>query len=717
MTRWKAFWGLLLVCGTVRAADVAVRVAAADAGCLSGARIVVTPEGGKPIGVAVQPDKRAYVVPVPDSVAATVAVESAGCWGDRRYWSPYERGETELALHRAATVTGAFSGAGAGTVRDLRAQVFLRKGGGQGNDDLLPAPGAGNSSCTIVKGKWRCIVPADVPFDLRLDASGFASSFFWDVTASPAGEPHDLGVQALIAGADVAGWVVGPRDVPQPNARVTIYPRESQHAGEHAAASLRTVRTNRRGFFQVAGLPPGAYRIVSEVPGLSPAVLPEITPRTGESISLAAPIRHAPPAELEVTLDPPTDALGRPWTVEATEVSALYPGRRPASVTKTAGGDGRWTARGLRADAYDIRVRDEKGSLVQRASVDLFEGGRSTLVLTVHQLAIRGLLRSGDTPLEGDIQLWSQDRRMVLATSDADGRFDAALPGPGTWHPTILYPLGPSPARITAEPFEIPVDASPETVHHVTIELPGGRIHGTVVDAGDRAGPAVVHAFRGEKLVAQQRTNDIGHFDFVGLSPGTYHLDAQSAAGSTATPVPVAVEDEESREVKLVTEPYVRLSGFVVTPDGRPASGAIVKFSPNGVFWERIVTDVRGYFERDLNRGSKQVQIIVLTYGLPATLLSTPLTSEPIRIRLRGDGGIVRFRTPAVLMGRGVTAPAHVFKFESTAPFNGRVYLEAGTYTVCPTIVINDACRSLSVQPASEQDWELKAPAGAGGTT
>ena len=263
-------------------------------------------------------------------------------------------------------------------------------------------------------------------------------------------------------------------------------------------------------------------------------------------------------------------------------------------------------------------------------------------------------------------------RRRALATAPThpSGRPSRRRGGGRRWKPTVLYPRGPTPARITADPFEVPNDLPADSVHDVRIELPGGRVHGVVVAADGTKSAAVVHALRGVRMAAQQRTDESGHFDFVGLAPGTYQLDAQSLHGSTAQPVAVTIDDEESRELTLVTEPYVRLSGYVVTPDGRPASGAIIKYPVDGIQWDRIVADVRGYFERDLPSGVKTAQLIVLTFAHPAKLLTSPVGGGPIHIPLRGDGGVVRFRGPAVINGRGVTAPVHVFRFESTGPFS-----------------------------------------------
>lgn len=710
MKRVHSMLWVLLFSVPVLADELRVRIVA-KAQCLDGAQLSVTPEGRKPFLIKTTPDKSSYSVPLPTAWSATVEVTREGCWGDRRLWSSGDGAEVVLRMYGAATVTGEFTGTGAAKVRDARAQVYLRDNAQARDHDDLPLSSLDNSTCTVAESRWRCVVPADVLFDFRLDVAGYASFHHWDVSSAL----PDLGPHPLVAGASVTGWIADPNGKPLANARVTLFPLESQNTGRaYSAASLRTTRSSRRGFFQLSGLQAGAYRLVSEVPKLSPAMVAEIAPRAGEAVTLPV-LQHAELGELVVTLDPPSDRHGKPWTVRLSEAAALYPGRSRDVVSRQADENGRWSEKGLRAAIHELRVLDHRGSMLHRTRVELFDGGRLQLQLTIPQVAVRGVVRAGEQPLEAEVDLTNDTGQRVTVATDVEGRFEGALPAPGTWKPTVLYPLKPMPARLTAEPFVIPADREADAVHEVEIVLPGGRVHGVVAAPDGRNGPAVVHAWRNAAMAAQQRTDDSGRFDFVGLAPGDYHFDAQAAHGSTSEPVIVTVEDEESQEVTLVTAPYARVRGHVVTPDGRPASGAVLQLSIDGVRWERMVADVRGYFERDVPQSVKTAQLIVLTFAYPARMLAAAVTEEPLQIALRGDGGIVRFRSPARISGRGVTAPVHVFRMESRAPFGGQIRIESGLYVLCPSGGPADQCRQLQVQPSSDQTWEFSsAPAGAG---
>jgi hypothetical protein len=715
MLRWTilAFF-VLACCRAGEAATVRVRVEAPNE-CTGELRVVATPETGKPVTARLVSDDLAQVMTLPDGDAAIIAVDHPRCWGDQLVWTPGDPTELTLAAHPAATMTGALGPAGR-SVRAVRGHVHTRSSHRVQEGDTAPPPSVANAACTVTDDTWRCQVPAEITFDFRLEVPGFASQYSWDVFVR-SGEVFSAEPQMLVPGASVTGWVVRGKDSPLRNARVSIYPRNVQGKNRsHSAAQMQTRRTDRRGFFQFAGLAPGTYRIVSEAAHLSPAVVPDLVVKSAEAITLPRPLRQDEPAAFDILIQPSTDRSGGRWNVELSEATPLYPERRPRTISRHANENGLWQANGLRADVYELKVIDGTGTVAHRQRVDLFDGGPGTLALTVRQIPVRGTLLAGDAPLEAVIHLSNESGILVKTASDADGRFEAALPTTGAWRPSVLYPRGPGGARIVAEVFEIPEDAPRDLPRELVLRLPGGRIHGNVVSSDQRKGIAVVHAYRGQRLVAEQQTTDDGKFNFVGLAAGTYRLDAQSAAGSTPRAVEQVLENDESREVTLVTEPYVRLSGYVVTPDGRPASGAVVQFSTDGVFWERMVADVRGQFGRDVPRGGQSVQMVVLSHGYPATMLASPVTDDPIRVQLRSDGGVIRFRSPAVLLTRGARAPAHAFRFESNAPFSGSIYLESGTYTVCPVAGAAGKCRSVTVGPSTQDEVDFRGPARKEGT-
>lgn len=692
---------LVLLCTrSLHAVDVRVRLEVKDPGCRQGTLLVAIDERGERITTPVLPDQDAYTISLQGGQTATVVAEHARCWSDRAFWSASDAGTVVVALHPAARIGGRFDGPHARAVRDVRGYVHLHDSAGDSN--ALPQPAVANSSCDLADGVWQCSVPANVAFDFRLEIPRFAAHHFWDVTV-PAARVHQVEPQPLVAGATITGWVVSPADAPIGAARVSVTPEAAPSRERERAANRQTVRTNRRGHFQFAGLPAGTYRIVSQAPALAAAVVPQINVAEGEKVTLPRAIRHAPHVELEVVVEPPLDRTGQRWTVEVAEASPLYAGRAPEIVSGRVEKDGRWVARRLRPDAYKLTILDGSRGIAHTETVDMFDGGPGTLAVRIEQIVLRGRVRAGDEPLEADLHLWSREGgRLVKTSSDPEGRFEVVLPSAGRWEPTVFYPRGAGAAEIAAEPFDVAKDSGPDG-HHVDVDLPGARIDGKVVTGDGKTVAAIVRALTGARVAAQQKAGPDGVFDFLGLSPGTYRLEAVADAGATPHPVDVVIGDDDSRTVTLVVEPYAMLDGYVLTADGRPASGAVVHFF-DGRWWKRLLTDVKGRFRDRLRAGTANVQLVVLTYDHAAALLATAVTSEPIRVQLRRDGGEVRFHSPTILIARGVRAPVQVMRFRSDGPFSGSLLLETGAYTVCPVNGAADQCRSLTVVPSSRQE-------------
>lgn len=651
------------------------------------------------------------------SAGARIRAEASGCWSETVVWNGAK--ELDLRMFRAATVEGVFEHPKATVPAGVTGSVYV-SGGIHSINETAPELLRNDTACELEEARWRCIVPGGAQFDLRLDVSGFASLYYWDLVAPP-GETKTVEPQTLKAGASVTGWVQTRGEVPIRGARVTIFPLLQQRGAarrETRMASMRTARTNHRGFFQLDGLEAGRFRLVSEAPGLSPVVIPELELRSPGTMTLQRAVRHEPFAEAEVIVEPATDSKEQPWSVEIVEAVPLYPGRRRSSIARPVTKDGVMSARSLRADVYDVVIRDSAGAVVQRAELDLFGGGRRTLHLSVRPVTIRGVVKAGGEAVRAELR-FSDGREFVTAATDDGGRFETPLPKKGVWAATVLYPPGELSARIDVPAIEVPQELEPGAMYDVTIELPGGRLRGEVVDGRGRSAAAVVYLRRKdeERLAAQQMTGDDGRFDIVGLKPGNYAVEAQTAEGGTPRAVEVVVDEHDSAAVKIVTESYALFSGHVLTPEGRPASGAVVRYSPDGGnSWTEVTADIRGYFEKHVNGAVVNVPVIVLTYDYPAAVFTAP-NGERLRVQLRHDGGVIHFGgdVRTLVSARGVTVAAFLFHHPKPhGRFNGGIWVESGTYALCRR---PDECRSVTVTPGSEQTIALEHQTRSGGTS
>ena len=161
----------------------------------------------------------------------------------------------------------------------------------------------------------------------------------------------------------------------------------------------------------------------------------------------------------------------------------------------------------------------------------------------------------------------------------------------------------------------------------------------------------------------------------------------------------------------LTTEATVTLSGTILTPDGRPASGAVLRLSGDGG-WITMIADVGGRFEYSVQRSARLVQVIALSYDYPAAMLTAPLRADAdneLTIRFRSDGGTIRCRQPgdAVISAHGVVAALGLLRVpERYGQPDASVYVESGAYTMCQRRNPSE-CRAIAVAPGSAQDVDL----------
>jgi len=688
------------------ATDLSVTVAPGDsaAECAASGELIASPAGGNgKISVPLTKGATSYVLHLPGAGHWSVHAASAGCWSEIRPWLD---GETQIDLHvyKAATLEIPLTSR---PPAKLFGTVNLQRG------DWTPQADPGSTEpCVIENGKARCAVPGDVVFDFRLDAPDYAAVYSWDRTVR-GGAAATLPPVALEPGASISGWIRDPKEKPVRDSVVSCFPMDLlASVRNHVPARVHAVRSNGRGFFQCTGLREGRYRVVFESAGLSPAALSDISLHSGESLVLPKPVRHSPAGAVSITLDPPLDRQGNLWRVALSEASALYPSRERKVITRAASAKGQWTANGLRADTYNVEVRNAAGALIERTTVDLFGGGQHALSLTVRSILVRGVVSAGDRPLQADIVLSDAAGGYLQISADKDGNFETPLPSPGEWSVTVLYPPGRSPAHIKAPPLQIADDVS-RSPQDVRIGIPGGRIHGNVVGKNGESGKAAVHARQGHSVPAQQMADDNGEFDLIGLSAGTYMLDAQNAGGSTPAPVAVELANDETREVTLVTERMLTLSGMVMTPGGQPASGAVVRMSSgDGSGWQSRITDIQGRYKYDLSRATKSVQMVVVTYDYPVAFVTVPIREDDVNeqlVQLSGQGGVLRVPHPmdAYVSTRGVMAPFGLLRYSQyyQRP-DGGAYVESGFYSVCERTAGAPACRAIDVLPGSEHDWK-----------
>ncbi|HYO74823.1 MAG TPA: carboxypeptidase-like regulatory domain-containing protein [Thermoanaerobaculia bacterium] len=702
---------LYAVTGVLRADEVAIRVSAAEdaTSCTTRGTIVAKAQEAH-VSAPLKPGLTTYQLQLAPDRTWQIGIAVPGCWSETLTWSSgAAAAPLQLHLERAGMLNGTFQSED--VPKHLQARLFPIAGAAR-SEPLLEGIA---TECALDWPNWQCAVPASRRLDVRLHAAGFAPLFFWDVRAG-ADEAAQLPVRRLEKGASVAGWVENPNGDPETNARVSLVPLEAAASGATAKqrASARTSRTktDARGFFQFTGVTSGTYQIVSEAVGVSPARTTDIRVTADDAVTWPIPIAHVPSPALVLLVEPATDTRGHAWTAEFVAHEPYFP-ETNEPVRRMATATGRITADGLHAGMYEVRIRDTAGSVVEILDVDLSAGGEHTLTVNVRSIAATGKLRCGEEPLEGELTFTNLSGRSLRTKTDADGRFEIALPAAGLWQVELRYPLAARASMIELDPVEVPQQATTT----LDLRVPGGRIKGQVMAANGAGEQAAVHVVSVGRPVAQLITSADGTFDIVGIRPGTYAVDAEGRSGMTAKPVGVTIGNDETQTLALRLEPYRRVAGVIRTPYGTPASGALVRISSDGgQSWTRTIADVKGSFDYRLPSTTDEVQLVVLTYAHPAVALrAVPHASRPLEINLPASGGLLRVNggsNPIVRIG-GMSVPLRLFHFpEPHGRYDGGAYLHPGTYAVCPDADPGAECRNVAVGPSSEVRVRFNARAG-----
>ena len=342
--------------------------------------------------------------------------------------------------------------------------------------------------CTLEALHWRCSLPATA-VDVRFAADGFVPQYLWGLHAAP-GEKKTVDVP-LTRGPSVSDRVaLADRKAPLGDIAIELRPTAfvATPADERRITTrTRTVKINGRGFFQFSAVGEGIYDVVATKKGWSPATRQV---RVGGARESDAGVLLLPPlARAEVIIDPPLDPKGRRWRI-VLDRDAI-PMRPSAAIAEgPATADGTWTRDGIEAGKYRLDLYDGDGAAYEHLLVSIQPNG-PPVRLQMDAIVVRGTLRAGHQALPAALHFMNQRGPGDLTlVSREDGTFAGMFPAAGKYDIEITPEKSEQHLR-----KQVDVEPSAQGIVQLDIDLPGGVIHGNVVDESGAPATGVVQLY------------------------------------------------------------------------------------------------------------------------------------------------------------------------------------------------------------------------------
>lgn len=550
------------------------------------------------------------------------------------------------------------------------------------------APPSGQATCPVAEGAFRCAVPAGA-LDLRVRAKGFIAHYVWG-TRLPAAQTRDLGTLTFRPGQAITGRVLLPRELRDELQNVTV---RAEPANTESALLPLAVQAQKNGFFHIDGVKPGAWMVRARHPKNVYAEPVPLTVIAGADAQLARPMALDRPRRVEIAIEPASDPNGERWHAQV--MREVRPGHFDGYTQSSAGKDGRFSATVL-PGTYAIAVSTAAGDEWHRESVVV---GASDVLLHVpiESRVVKGVVTLSGKPLEAKLEL-SSGGASTSATSDAEGRFSATIRSSDAreWNVKIE-----SEAPLVEREVVVSVPAG---ASELSIDLAGGRIHGSVVDeeGAPVANPIIRIRSPGSFNIAG--TQD-GMFDATGFEPGTYELHASGPMRAESDVAVVTIPEEgEIEPLQLVVKKQKILRGFVVSDFG-PVPGAEVMVISSDVpqaYAPVQRTNAQGRFVAYLPPASREFDIFIAPPGFSYSMDHAEYRDSVARARVDQTGGTITVRGPAAgqrgieIVHSGAIMPVAAIARDAGGRAAGGEFIlprmEPGPYAAC---VVEERNRTL----------------------
>jgi hypothetical protein len=516
-------------------------------------------------------------------------------------------------------------------------------------------------ACELLGQRWTCTVPA-ARLDLQLRPGDLVPKYAWDVEVEP-GLETDLGTLTLEAGGSVTGFLQGSDGSPIKDGRVELHSPRGEPIAPSAtskeASSPFVGQANHRGFFQLKGMPPADYRIVGSRPELTDdSVAIRILP--GRESKLSRPLVLARPSRLTLTIEPALDPSGQPWSVELRTAPEQSSRARTIQSASEVDAAGRWVAESIAPGRYAASVSSAASATVWLRQEIEVNPEPTDVSIHVPLVEVRGSVLLGTKALGRAKLLFGGRARSVGIPMEADdsGEFKGLLPvkpdaaerGVSHWE---VYVTADQP-RVVRNLKDVAVDTkSGKAV--VEIVLAAGQLEVEVVGADGRPylEPALVtgqHSGGADAIQAVLTEKDGGKVLLEGLELGQYLVSAAGRNISSDHESVLVEEGADHRRVRLVLRDDRRLLARVLSPEGTPVPGAMVKvvLLDNPLLPAPVKrTNEQGTVELNLPPNTAAVGMSVGAQGFAYALGREILAGkDEVTIRLERLGGKLNLKLP-----------------------------------------------------------------------
>ncbi|MDR3623609.1 MAG: carboxypeptidase regulatory-like domain-containing protein [Chlamydiales bacterium] len=466
-----------------------------------------------------------------------------------------------------------------------------------------------------------------------------------------------LSAASLMASGSISGVVTTALGIPLPNATVTVL------RGSNTVIATTTTTTD--GSYSFSGISTGEYVVRTSLLTFQTAIA-GVTIVDGQN-SVANFSLAADPGELFGQVTDNSTHLPIAGAIINTIQNDILIG------SATTDGSGNYTIAGLASGSYTVTgsAASYQTSVVG-ASVLTSQSTTVNFSLKSSPGSISGIVASADggAPISNAlIQVGNAGTVIYSATTDNTGNY--TITGVSTGSYTVVATAATYDTGVTGA---IVVSSTTTTVNF-SLQSSPGIISGVVISdvTGLPISGALVEANLASIVVGSAVTDNSGNYTILGMTPGSYIVDAYATNYQTGTTGAIVVsEDVTTVDFSLKNSPGT-ISGTVISASGEtPIVGALLEIIYNDVVIDIALTDSSGnYIITGVTPGSYIITASAATYDASITgAIVTANETTTVNFSLEPNPGIISGIVTSAMSGLPISGTIIEVSLDNTIVFS-----------------------------------------------